>query len=176
MFKHTSLALTFVLITGGTAFADKPAAAGKDHKQHPPVASNASFDKLKTLVGEWEGKSAMGPATVVYRLASNNSALIETLGAGTPHEMVTVYTADKDQVLMTHYCAGGTQPRMRAGAANGGKLDFQFVDITNLADPKDSHMSGLVVTFKDAEHFSQEWVSKKDGKEDKFVFDFTRKK
>ena len=49
---------------------------------------------------------------------------------------------------------------MRADALSkdGSTLAFSFFDATNLASPKDDHMYKLVFTFKDDDHFSQQWT------------------
>ena len=56
------------------------------------------------------------------------------------------------------------------------KLDFQYVDATNLSGAGASHMHSLVVTFQDADHFTQTWTHRVNGKDQTGVFEFTRKK
>jgi len=41
---------------------------------------------------------------------------------------------------------------------------FGFLDAANVSSPGDEHMRRLVVTFEDADHFTQEWTSVKNGK------------
>ena len=65
---------------------------------------------------------------------------------------------------------------MRAEALTGETVAFSFVDATNLAGPKVEHMRKLVVKFQDADHFTQEWTHRKDGKEETGVFRYARKK
>jgi hypothetical protein len=75
---------------------------------------NPGFEKLKTRVGDWEGKNAEGkPARVSYKIVSSGTAVMETLDPEGEMEMVTVYTQDLDQVAVTHYCSANNQPRMR---------------------------------------------------------------
>lgn len=166
--NHKTWALALCLLAD-SALASKPGPA-------TPPPTSPSFEKLKGLVGDWEAKMGEGKATVSYRLTSGGTTLMEDLGAGSPHEMVTMYTPEKDQVWVTHYCAVGNQPRLRAKAMEGNQLKFSFVDATNLPDPKATHMTNLTVTFRDADHFTQEWVSATAGKEDKLVFEFARVK
>jgi hypothetical protein len=80
--------------------------------------------------------------------------------------MVSMYHMDGANLMMTHYCAAQNQPRMRAEPAkpDDKKLIFNFLDATNLADPKDPHMHNLVMTFVDADHLTQEWTMFQDGK------------
>jgi hypothetical protein len=48
----------------------------------PPADAKAAFDRLKTLVGDWDGRVTTPdgpPARVEFRLAGNGSALVERL-------------------------------------------------------------------------------------------------
>ena len=51
-----------------------------------PTTRGATFDRLKSPVGEWEGSFNEGgqqiPATTSFRLVSDGSALMNVLGAG----------------------------------------------------------------------------------------------
>jgi hypothetical protein len=77
---------------------------------------------------------------------------------------------------MTHYCGAGNQPRMRAQASFGNTITFKFVDVTNLKDRSEGHMTGLVIKFVDANHVTQEWTWKADGKETTSTFNLQRVK
>ena len=50
---------------------------------------------MTTLVGQWEGTADEGGkrvrATTSFRLGGGGSALMDTLGEATEHEMVTVF-------------------------------------------------------------------------------------
>jgi hypothetical protein len=120
------------------------------------------FDRLKALAGDWEATTPEGKTRVTYRLISNDTALMETIIS---ENMVSVYHPDGDAVLMTHYCAIGNQPRMRAQSSVNGDLKFQYVDAANLKSPNDGHMQRLVIKFQDADHVTQEWTWKENGKE-----------
>ena len=140
--------------------------------------SNGDWKKLESLVGSWQGTAGGQPVSVTYALVSNGTALMETLDSGHDANMITMYTPDGTSILATHYCAGGNQPRMRAKAsADGRSIDFQFVDVSNVAESTGEVMQRLVVTFVDADHFNQQWTSRgKDGKEQANVFQYTRRK
>ena len=160
-------------------FAAVTLLAGENHSH--AAMTNTGFEKMKSLVGEWEGTADEGgnkiPVTASYRLVSNGTALEETLK--TPHDMdmITMYVADGNRLAMTHYCAEGNQPRMRAAVPAGGanRLDFQYVDATNVSGDS-GYMRGLVVTFKDPDHFTQTWTHRVAGKDETSVFEFARKK
>jgi len=162
MRRTVSWLLAAVLIAAAIARGDSPA--------------SADWEKLKSLVGSWQGTNDGHPVSVTYALVSNGTALMENLDGGHDAEMITMYTPDGAAVLATHYCAAGNQPRMRAKASADGKsIDFQFVDASNVKDSSEV-MRRLVVTFVDANHFDQQWTSRgKDGKEHTSLFRYTRR-
>ncbi len=143
------------------------------------TGGNGGFAKLKTLVGEWEGKTESGKVVrASYRLVSAGSALVETLSPPDESEMVTVYHPDGNRLMLTHYCNSNNQPRMRtepiAGPAN--QLDFSFLDVANLSSPAAGHMHRLAITFEDTDHFTQKWTWRENGREVTEAFHFTRKR
>ncbi len=48
--------------------------------------------------------------------------------------MINMYHLDGDDLVLTHYCAGGNQPHMKLdrASATSGKLQFDFIGGTNL--------------------------------------------
>jgi hypothetical protein len=145
----------------------------------PMSKSVPEFEKMKSLVGEWQGKSLDGKtAKVTYTLVSDNSALMEKLVVGGESEMVTMYHPDGDHLMMTHYCSAHNQPRMRSQKVPVEIKDiiFDLVDVTNLSTPDAGHMKKLVLTFVDQDHFTQEWTWREKGKESAVIIRFERKK
>jgi hypothetical protein len=127
--------------------------------------ATARFDNLKALAGDWTMSGGDGSVAVTYRTTAGGSAVVETLFPGAPHEMVTVYTIDKGDLVLTHYCAEGNQPHMKAvkgGDANA--IAFKFDGGGNIKSSKDGHMHEATFTFKDADHVSSTWLYYKDGK------------
>ena len=142
------------------------------------VPDTPEWQRLKTLVGNWEGTMEEGgqsmPATVEVRMTGDGSAIMHVLGKGSPYEMVTMIHPDGKRLLATHYCAAHNQPRMAlvpSSAAN--EVAFDFVDGTNIA-PGDQHMRSVVFTFVDADHHEERWTS--SGRSKPGVFKFARKK
>jgi hypothetical protein len=143
----------------------------------PPA--DVAWEKLKTLVGTWEGKAEGHPATVSYKLVSGGTAVAESLTTADGADMVTIYTRDGSRLLMTHYCSENNQPRMRSAglSPDGREISFTFLDVTNLPKPDASHMSGLVLIFPDADHLTQRWTHQEaPGKAHTSDFEFTRKR
>jgi hypothetical protein len=147
--------------------------------EEPPRAPvNATFQHLKSLVGEWQGKTPDGKSVKVsYTLVSDGSALMERLSPVEEGEMISMYAPDGDGVMMTHYCSMHNQPRMRSGAAGAdGALHFQFVDATNLATPNDAHMDHVTITTPGPDKLVQEWAFKSGGQVQSEKFSYSRAK
>ena len=151
-----------------------PVAALRANNSTAPVPA---FDQLKTLVGEWQGTNGGQPVKVTYTLVANGTALMERLQPANEPDMITMYSADGDHVVVTHYCSGGNQPQMVAQATTGKteKLSFTLVRITGLKTPDDDHMVGLVLTLSDKDHLTQEWKYQSKGKISGNLIQFTRK-
>ena len=152
----------YLLLVGlSMAYAGEPPSA--------PYSGSNGFERMKSLVGVWEGTSKMAKegekVRVEYRLSSGDSAIVETLFPGTPHEMVSVYYDNKGQLTMTHYCALRNQPRMNLDKADARNLYFMFVGGSNIDPQKDAHMHSLTISFVDKDHIIQEWALFTDGKE-----------
>lgn len=141
--------------------------------------NSAGFERLKTLVGEWQGKTSEGhSANISYQLISNGSALMETVTTPGEPNMVTIYHPDGDKLMMTHYCSAGSQPRMRAAVPTGEikSLNFVFIDGANLEKHNGAHMHSLTVTFVDKDHITQEWIWRDAGKDVQAKFVLERKR
>lgn len=146
---------------------------------HPPAHSTPAFDQIKSLAGEWEGKNSSGsPTKIFYTVISNGSVVMEHLGPGTSHEMVTMYSLDGDRILVTHYCAAGNQPVMETGPAPAatGKYDFAFVRVGGTKTPDEPHMSALALSIPDKDHLTQTWTFDNHGKPLADTFTYTRVK
>ena len=143
-------------------------------------SAGAEFDQLKSLAGDWDATAVENgkemSATITFRLASGGSVLVSDLAPGTPHEMITMFHRDRGDLLATHYCMAGNQPRMRAEATSDPNvLSFVFKDATNLPDSAAPHMEGVKFTFLDANHHVEEWTVVAGGKSSIRKFDCKRK-
>ncbi len=141
--------------------------------------ASAGFDALKSLAGEWEGKANMHgqemPVTTSFRVVSDGSAILNLLGEGTPHEMVTMFHMDNGDLLATHYCSEHNQPRLRLSSGDSTVLNFDFKDATNLASPSAGHMAHVKFTILDANHHVEEWTFDNNGKIETNRLEFHRK-
>jgi hypothetical protein len=177
----TRFALPFLVAAMALVVA---AAAADDKKDAPKEGSaEAKLEMFRQLAGEWVGKH-VGPGEpdqelhVTYKVTSGGSAVVETIGPGTNHEMVTVIHKDGDSLLLTHYCMVGNQPRMKAeGKGDDKKVAFKFVNATNMKSDKDMHMHDVTFTFVDKDTLKAEWTHWMDGKDQgSVVFEVKRKK
>lgn len=170
------LALALAFGAGGASLAlagDHPLAAA------PPEPK--ALAALKKLVGTWQGTAKMGdrtmPVTIVYESTAAGSAVLERLFPGTPHEMISVYSADGDSVAMTHYCALGNHPKMTLRKSDARGLSFELAGTEGLRAAGEPHMHAMSVSWTDGDHLRESWTSFDKGqpKEEK-IFDLTRRK
>jgi len=151
-------------------------AVAQEHEHMTPLKTSPEFEQMKKLVGKWEGTAGGYPATAEFRMTGGGSALMQILGAGSPYEMVTMFTMDGDRLVATHYCAAHNQPRMATvPSKDANSVEFKFVDGTNIA-PGFMHMDNLKVMTADADHHTEVWTSTQDGKSESETFDFHRVK
>jgi hypothetical protein len=123
----------------------------------PPPPTNAGLEKMKKLAGTWVSADKDGKATdqvvSIIKLTAGGSVVHETLFPGQAHEMVSIYTADGKDLVMTHYCVLGNQPRMKADSKSpANQIHFKFAGGTNLDPKKDKHMHEATLTIVDDDH------------------------
>ncbi|MBE3100470.1 MAG: hypothetical protein IMZ44_25400 [Planctomycetes bacterium] len=175
MRQWTAASVLLAGIASASLLAQAP--ARHDEKMKPAAATSPAFEQIKALAGEWEGKVQGSPAQTSFRVVSAGSAVMNLLKPENEPEMVTMFHLDGSALMVTHYCSAGNQPRMVAASASNPKvITFTFKDVTNLASPTAGHMRGLVLTMVDADHHTQQWTFRQDGKDQAEVFEFTRKK
>jgi hypothetical protein len=160
--------------------------AAEDKKEaRKEAGKHAGLEKFKQLAGEWVGKEVQGldgekkEIHVKYKVTAGGSAVVETIFPGTEHEMVTVIHPDGDDLMLTHYCMLGNQPRMKADgkAKLSDTISFKFTGASNLKSEKDMHMHDVSYTFVDKDTLKTEWTHYMNGEAGgKVVFELKRKK
>jgi hypothetical protein len=120
--------------------------------KQPAAPTNSGLEKMKKLAGTWVAVGEDGKATdqvvSVIKVTAGGSAVHETLFPGQPHEMVSVYTADGPDLIMTHYCVLCNQPRMKADPKSpANQIVFHFAGGSNLNVAKDKHMHEATLTI-----------------------------
>ena len=134
------------------------AAYGDDKTgKQPAPPTNPGFETMKKLAGTWLAAGEDGKPTdqvmSIIRVTAGGSAVHETLFPGQPQEMISVYTVDGPDLVMTHYCVLGNQPRLKADPKSpANQIRFQFAGGSNLDPTKDKHMHSATLTIVDDGH------------------------
>jgi hypothetical protein len=170
--------LVLIALGAATRGDDKPA-PGK-----APAATHPGLERLKKLAGTWVAADKDGKPTdqvvSVIKVTGAGSAVHETLFPGQPMEMVSIYHLDGADLVMTHYCALGNQPRMKADPKSpANQIQFKFAGGTNLDPAKDMHMHEGTLTFVDDDHIEFSgvaWVNGKPAEEHCATMKLVRKK
>jgi hypothetical protein len=175
--KRVLLSFVVFLFVGVATFAAQ-AQDKETGMKASAVPQTPEWQKLRSLVGSWEGVMEEGgkkvPTMVEVRMTGDGSAIMHLMARDTPYEMVTMFHPDGKRLLATHYCAVHNQPRMAmVPAAAPNQVAFDFVDGTNIA-PGEGYMKSLVITFVDADHHEEAWTNSTGGAP--AVFKYTRKK
>jgi hypothetical protein len=179
MFKTAATAGFIVLTIAVTGIAT----AGEDHHKSSKTDS-PGFERFKQLEGEWVGAAdnktehGSGESRVIFKVTSAGSAVEETMLPGTAHEMVNMIHPDGDDIVLTHYCAIGNQPEMKAPDKIEGKdVAFKFVRAGNMKSTNEMHMHNVTYTFVDKDTLRTKWTNYQNGKPaGEMVFEYKRKK
>jgi hypothetical protein len=158
-------ATTFALILPAVAFAT--------------TKSEAAFKKMQSLAGGWTGTDDHGmQVRSTFKLIVSGTTIMETLAMSGMEEMVTFYHIDGNAITLVHYCPTNNQPRMRAipAAADPNELVFEFEGAANLPSLATGHQHKLTLHFDDANHITETWVWRKEGKDTPTVVHLTRQK
>jgi hypothetical protein len=148
-----------------------PLAAYGDDKSNaklPPPPTNAGLEKMKKLAGTWLAADKDGKPTdqvvSIIKVSAGGSIVHETLFPGQPQEMVSVYTVDGPDLIMTHFCVLGNQPRMKADPKSpANQIIFQFAGGGNLNPKKDKHMHGATLTIVDDDRIEVNGIGWENG-------------
>jgi len=137
-----------------------------------PAGEQTPFEVFKSLQGEWSisaGDKAL-PFHMTYALGSNGSIVTEQFG-----KELSVFYSDKGDLLMTHFCNRGNQPRLKLKAGGTSRrYEFDIFDITNLKDPSDDHVHAIIYEIADPQHIRLEIVWKKGVSEESEKYVLTK--
>jgi hypothetical protein len=160
--RHTAMICLVLAFGAGVARGETKGAAVADGK--------AALQSLKALAGEWQGHHTTEdgpPVAVRYEVGSGGSIVKETIFPGTEHEMLSVYHVVGGDLVATHYCAMGNQPRFKLNraASTGGELVFDFDGGTNFDPAKDPHVHSGRISIAGPDRLSAEWMHFGGGKQ-----------
>ena len=155
----------------GTPLASQTAVG--QSPQPKPLNSQAQFEKIKELKGDWYlvGGNQLGKELeanpnepfVTYEISAGGHCVIEKLFVGQPKEMTTIYHMDNGQLAMAHYCSLGNQPHMVAVKGDDQNIIFQLTKVGNMSHPNDLHISSHSLDFGNNE-LTAHWGATKDQK------------
>lgn len=139
------------------------------------VDAAAAFEQLKGMAGTWvgtaegegeaEGKNhADSGVKMVFEVSAAGTVVKETMMPGTEHEMINMYHMDGEDLVLTHYCAGGNQPTMKLDRSHHGALKFDFTGGTNLDPAVDGHIHAARLTFHEGGTVESQWTPYAGGK------------
>lgn len=157
MFARTGTTLTLLAVS--TLFGGCTSTAPRAVQPASPDQQAKLLDRFKAMEGEWTMPDEKGvpQLAAVFKVTSAGSAVREIMFPGTPHEMTNMYHMDGSTLVMTHYCAIGNQPRMRATAAQGDRVEFGPDSVTNFLPTHEGYMGSVVVEFKNADEVVYHW-------------------
>jgi hypothetical protein len=140
----------------------------KSEPKLPTPPTNAALEKMKQLAGTWlladkDGKATDRVASII-KVTAGGSVVHETLFPGQPHEMVSVYSVDGPDLIMTHYCVLGNQPRMKADPKSpANQIVFRFAGGANLNPKNDKHMHEATLTIVDNDRLEVNGIGWENG-------------
>jgi hypothetical protein len=112
------------------------------------------LQRIAALAGQWSGtfewsgaRQASGELEASYEVTGNGTAVVEHLRMGGKPFMTSVYHLDGQELRMTHFCAAGNQPRLRATDVNAaeGQASFEWIDITNVGPKNGGHVEAFSI-------------------------------
>src|SRR5262245_9246860 len=147
-----------------------PASRGgeKSAAKLPAPPTNPALEKMKKLAGTWlladkDGKPTDQVASVI-KLTAGGSVIHETIFPGQPQEMVSIYTVERGDLFMTHYCVLSNQPRMKADPNSpSNQRSRRVVGGANLDPAVDKHMHEATLTIVDDDRLEINGVGWENG-------------
>lgn len=140
-------------------------------RAEPNTDFTGAWQALKSLSGTWS-YTTVGrdhpPSVISYHVTSRGSVLLEEFLGDTPEEvrsMATAYHLDVADLVATHYCGAGNQPRMKAVSwdPEARILRFDFWDITHLADPQDYYTTNIELRLQSEDSAELRFRGREEG-------------
>ena len=161
-------ATTFIGNEPGSLSESSIASAASAPQDEKPASTGPTLEHIRKMVGAWYAADDDGKPTdqlmSTYRVTAGGSAIVEVLFPGQNHEMMSVYHMDGGDLVMTHYCALGNQPRYRARwGKNDKQIVWDFRGAGNMHSEKEAHMHDGVVDILGTDRYFAKWHQHKDG-------------
>ncbi len=161
--KSAVLFPALLMICLASPLAAEPAApAGPPApEQHP------ALEPFRLLDGTWTGsvththndpEGVTEDAVAVYRTTAAGTAVSETIFCDTEHEMISIIHMDGDDLVLTHYCALGNQPKLIAAKSDDPtRIQFEFVGGTNMKSHDEPHIHRAAFHFVSPDQVQSTW-------------------
>lgn len=146
------------------------AACQTNHANHARSAAPSStahdeqmLGRIAALEGDWEMADEEGQPVLAstFSVTAAHSAVREIMFPGDDHEMTNLYHMDGPDLVITHYCAAGNQPRMVASEAHqteeGAVYYFDFESVSNLRDEHTHYMGNMTLIILNDGTIREEW-------------------
>lgn len=137
------------------------------------AGSETAFESFKSLKGKWSIQSNGKPIPVemTYDDGSKGSIITEQFG-----KELSVFYRDGNELLMTHFCNVGNQPRLKLKANSlPGRIEFEKFDITNLESKTSPHVQKIIYKIIDDKNFDLEIVWEKGSTLESEKYSLSRK-
>ena len=167
----TILAILFSMIFSAVTISLGQEGAHAGPQAGQKTEAQLSFEKMKTLEGNWEGKVTVAEhpemnnmgGQISFRVTSMGNALVHEMhGEGRPDHPVTMFYLESGRLLLTHYCDAGNRPRMAGKlSADGKTVEFDFLDVAG--GTAYGHMHHAVFTIVDENHHAEDWTYMEPG-------------
>lgn len=134
-------------------------------KVDPPAVG---FAALKTLVGAWKrADDANSPLRVHFALTAGGSVLTESWTRdGQPHSL-TVYHRDGADLIATHYCPQGNQPRLAmVSQVETDLVQFAFRDASDLDVDNEAHVVAISFDLSNDQRLLRQETYRLGGKDE----------
>jgi hypothetical protein len=134
--------------------------------------SGRAFATFESLNGTWtiESNGKTLPIEMTYEVGSKGSIVTEQFG-----KELSVFYLDGENLLMTHFCNAGNQPRLRLKeGGQPGVFEFEMFDITNLEDASTAHVERIVYKIVEGRRMTLEIVWKKGQSEESEKYTLSR--
>ena len=139
-----------------------------------------AFRLLTQLEGRWlgsGGRLGTEPEETSHELtvAAGDSVVMEVMDPEGERELNVYHLVDGD-LMLTHYCGAGNQPRLKLDLdrAAPGVLPFTLVDGSGFDPDTDRHIHSARLIVRHGGHLESWWTAEKEGKlvmESRFVLE-----
>lgn len=127
-----------------------------------------AFERFRALEGAWTGASTQGwEARMEIEVIARGTTVIQrsSFEAHPNEAMLTAYHRDGADLVLTHYCVAGNQPRLVARDFGDDGLTFVWRDGTNLASRDEGHMDSVRYGFPAENELTARWSWYENGSE-----------